>query len=188
MISGSVWASFWQFCSCFPVIDFWIFWGYLFWFSNRFGPQFVYFGILFLYFFDSVPQGCLWRFLCSFWQRFGFHFDCFVYLFGTVLASKTVPFGTLICKAPTDYRRYPPSGPERNVAADNLDPLWARRRPGRVWVRLRFVYISTLSFNTWTLDTSPHQISLFSFWRFPPSSIIGAPPRLLQISAVGPEP
>ena len=39
-----------------------------------------------------------------------------------------------------NYRLHPsfPKGPERNFAAGNLDPLWARRRPGRVRVRPRF--------------------------------------------------
>ena len=31
-----------------------------------------------------------------------------------------------------------PLGPERNLAVRNLDPLWARRRPGRVRVRRAF--------------------------------------------------
>ena len=30
-----------------------------------------------------------------------FHYDCFGYLFGSILASETVPFGTRICEAPT---------------------------------------------------------------------------------------
>ena len=43
--------------------------------------------------FELVPQGIclnvLWLVLDAFWL----HFDCFEYLFGTILGSKTLPFG-----------------------------------------------------------------------------------------------
>ena len=43
------------------------------WVQN-WAPGFVSFGTLFRYFFDPVPQGCLWRFLGSFWHPLLLHF------------------------------------------------------------------------------------------------------------------
>ena len=124
MICISLWASFWHHLLMFP-------------------RDLCLYNLLDLFFVISIKirptRGLLF---CIFWHPFSILFppcsarvslmvhwfvlDCSEYLFGTILASKALPSGTR--KAPTDYRRHPPStkeksflGPERNVPVGNLD-------------------------------------------------------------------
>ena len=115
MISGSLLASFCHHLSCFSVADFWMFFGMVFFFGfgwnsdQKWYPKATAadsFWQPFSILFDSLPQGCLWRFLCSLWLPFGSTLVVLGTFFGSVLESKTFPFGTRICKASADYRRH----------------------------------------------------------------------------------
>ena len=88
----SLWASFGNHLLCFSVIDLlmicWlVFLKLLSIWIPKMASRFAYFNTFFVYLFDPVLRGCLWRSLRSFWLPFGLHLDCFGYSFGSVLAS-----------------------------------------------------------------------------------------------------
>ena len=84
-----------------------------------------------------------WSLLAPFWLHFGVFFikshakSCF-------LAPEFAKHLQIaICtpnKGKSSHEFLLPLGPERNLAAGNLDPLRARRRPGRVRMRPLFLY------------------------------------------------
>ena len=65
-------------------------------------------GAPFRHFFDPVLQELSWKIPWLTLAPFWLYFHCLRNLLGFILASKTVPFGTQICKAPANYRRHPP--------------------------------------------------------------------------------
>ena len=82
-----------------------------------------------------------WLISVPFW----FHFCCFSYPFGSILALEISTLVTRIYKAPAEELQTPQrktstlQGPRAEPFRSFFDPLWARKRPRRVYLAMLFL-------------------------------------------------
>ncbi len=101
-----------------------------------------------------------WFPLAHFWYPFRgdyeifiqFHTFLWIFTIGQQCLRFFMFFATPLLKVCIFANILSRPGPERNLAVGNLDPLWARRRPGRVSIVPRFLYLLVFLLSVYLLS------------------------------------